>query len=860
MSSSTKRSSLILVAALAGTFGLVSPAIAVPGIPAAPITDPLPPPPGFPDDLTAIAHALDAEILQRSAAEPEASESPENTENRISPADPTNFEAIEADPGDYGIPASAERFRTEDGHVIPRPISGGVAAGAVRAGQEDFYTQQVLWESCDLFGAAADLQCAYVIVPLDYTDPTGSTIAIAVSKRKATSETPMGSIIVNPGGPGTPGVGLANAPMFDDLASRFDIVGFDPRGVGASVPVIRCESSQAADLQRQGTDELTSEQYDAIVEYNTNECYTNTAAEFGASDVIDQMGTVNVVKDLDIIRSVLGDSSLNFMGVGYGTTIAYEYARKFPDNIRAIVVDGAFDALANNPAEREKYAEFSPNAGLHPALAQIAGFQAKFEEFLNWCATTLEEECALVEPGDVTTTDSLLDRYQDLARAAWGGTTYATYDGRALSFADFTQATIMAMYSTDFWRALNTGLAQIKADPTSDFVLITLADIYAGRSELGTYALSTAAYPTIMCTDDGPKPGFNDDPDAQMEFLAEYFEAAPFLDPRTDAEPERGMVATQDQCTFYAERFTLPAARTLKAMPNTLTIATTSDLVSPVESGVMTAAALGGTLLIAATPNYSAFGTLECASDIVEEYFTTLRVPADITGAEATTKDIHSETVTGTECTVLRDFRPVTELESGAGEAGDTVTLRASGLVRGREYVASWKYGSIALSSDTSGTSTVAVPIPKNAEAGNHKIVLAPGIEGASDPTVRTSAILSVGASAGAAAEPAREAVEPAREEAAEQSASEQSASEIAAEAEEEGASQPDTPVEEESGPATLSLPEPEPEETADEAITTLPNSELGDTGVNVGKSIMIAFVLVALGGIGVFLMRKIES
>ena len=248
---------------------------------------------------------------------------------------------------------------------------------------------------------------------------------------------------------------------------------------------------------------------------------------------------------------------------------------------------------------------------------------------------------------------------------------------------------------------------------------MVLSDAYAGRDEDGTYSLDLAAFPTIWCTDSGPEPGFNDDVEGQIQFIKDYYAAAPFTDPRTDADPERGLEPSDDWCTYYEENFTLPTAETLRAMPNIL-VSTTYDSATPFDQGVVAAAAIGGTLLIAAGNDHTSYGGVECVTDVTNEYFRTLRVRADIPGTEGVrTKDVHSNLVTGNECTVTDEFRPVTALDSGEGEPGETLTLAAEGLVRNSEYVVDWQHGSLPLTASAEGDGDVEVTIPAAAEAGS---------------------------------------------------------------------------------------------------------------------------------------------
>lgn len=831
-----------LVAATLGVLALAGPAAAGGGGPSPAVhTDPLPPPPIPPGELEELAAELDLKMAEREA-EPSGEDSPARTFSVPDPApslvppDPTDFEDIEPDPAGYGIPDSAERFADDEGYLLPRPMTGGEAAGVVPEGLEEFYSQDLEWETCTDFGGpqgaegGPEVECAYVIAPLDYSDPEGQTIALAVSRVQATGGESAGTVLVNPGGPGSPGIDLPRAQIFADLNEDFTIAGFDPRGVGASLPMIRCQSNDAWDRQRQGSDELVSEDLNAVLQYNTEECYENTGGIFGVEDFIGHVGTVNVVQDLDLIRSVLGDRKLNYLGFSYGTSIGYEYARQFPDNIRALVIDGVVDVLENNPQEKAKYEEFQVGGAEDGTITQIAGFQATFEQFLSWCAG-LAEDCALYEDGAENEVDDLLARYQQLARAAWGGQTYETEDGRPLSFDDFNQATIMAMYTSDLWPALNVGLSEIQTAPTEDAWLMVLSDAYAGRDEDGTYSLDLAAFPTIWCTDSGPEPGFNDDVEGQIQFIKDYYAAAPFTDPRTDADPERGLEPSDDWCTYYEENFTLPTAETLRAMPNILTVSTTYDSATPFDQGVVAAAAIGGTLLIAAGNDHTSYGGVECVTDVTNEYFRTLRVRADIPGTEGVrTKDVHSNLVTGNECTVTDEFRPVTALDSGEGEPGETLTLAAEGLVRNSEYVVDWQHGSVPLTASAEGTGDVEVTIPAAAEAGSYDLVLTPGIAGENDPAIRAEATLQV---------------LPDQEPEPEPTATPTNTTE------------PEDPDPEEPGGGAGTDPGGDTEAGDSGDPDTGTDSDLSTTGVRVGTVAIIAVVVIAAGGAVYLISRR---
>lgn len=768
---------LTALGAVVGVLALTTPAAAS-GISGSGVSQALAPTPIPADELDSIVADVTTKMAaeeRSSSAGAEADPTPDPTPGPAAlpaPDDPTDIDLIEPDPVGYGIPPSAAQFAlTPDSaaqaggeepgrrdsrgaaYSIPRPAAGGGGAGAIPEGLESFYTQELTWEPCADFNGPTDLECTYVIAPLDYSAPQEETIAIAVSRAEATEGPATGTIMATPGGPGIGGIAFAGADQFAELNETFDIVGFDPRGVGASLPNIRCQSNDAWDRQRQGADALTSEDVDAIVQHNTSMCYRHSGPEFGIEDFLDHAGTVEAANDLDLVRSALGEAELNYLGFGYGASLGYEYSRQFPDNIRAVVMDGVIDPLTPIPQDTTEHTHVQVPGADTGTVARTARWQATFDQYLRWC-TDLGEQCALTGEGEAGGTSQLLQRYQELARAAWGGQTYAADDGRAISFDDFTNATLMALHDEELWPALNRGLAQIQQDPTNAEWLITLADHYAGRGENGSYTLARAAYPTISCLDSGTHSGSSSDADAQdsqdaqgaqREMLQEHYAAAPFADPRTEAEPDRGMTPRVDACMYYEETGSRPAAEALQAMPNTLTIAATDSPSTPLERGAVAANTVGGTLLIAAGTAPTSYGNTPCATSTANAYFRTLRVPTQFTGEEnVPTKDVESGLITGDECTVASQFRPQSELGSGAGAPGDTVTLDASGLVRGTEYVVDWKYASLPLTSDARGRSSIELPIPPDAEPGTYTLTLSPGLEEENDPAVYAKGSVTV--------------------------------------------------------------------------------------------------------------------
>src|SRR5690606_33600154 len=185
-----------------------------------------------------------------------------------------------------------------------------------------FYAQVPQWESCAGYVAPGEslppaAQCARIEVPIDYADPDGPTAQLALSRLRATGSK-IGSLLLNPGGPGMSGLSTATIGGGTPVAERFDRVGFDPRGVGASTPAVTCLTPQEADAERAETPEPSTPEGIAADEAENREYADRCMARTG-EDLLAHIGTREVVEDMDVIRAVLGDPKLNYLGYSYGT-------------------------------------------------------------------------------------------------------------------------------------------------------------------------------------------------------------------------------------------------------------------------------------------------------------------------------------------------------------------------------------------------------------------------------------------------------------------------------------------------------------------------------------------------------------
>ncbi|MGH4023538.1 MAG: alpha/beta hydrolase [Pseudonocardiaceae bacterium] len=482
----------------------------------------------------------------------------------------------------------------------------GASPGPVPPGLERFYRQQVKWEPCGPYATTdsdeasfqnAELQCTRVEVPVDYANPAGRTARLGVLRRAA--EDPgvrVGSLLINPGGPG--GSGMSTAASLSDsvagteLGQRFDLIGFDPRGIGASEPKVLCRTTAEQDAERLDLDLDTSPAGVAQTEKEEQE-YAALCSQRVGNDVLANSGTRDVARDMDVLRAVLGDAQLSYLGYSYGTRIGTEYAKQFPRNVRAMVLDGALD----------------PDEDLVDSLVnQGAGFQKSFDAFIKWCAE--QPKCWL---GD-TPKEQANQKFQETLRPL---TTQAMPVGnRKLSYTDATTGAVQALYSDQLWPLLDQGLTELAAGDGS--TLLTLADVYYQRGERG-YSGSEDAFVAVRCLDDPPV----NDPAKVLEADRRYRAAAPFLD---DGNPPS---AARDACSFWPVPPTgEPGEPKVDGLTRVLVVSTTGDPATPYEAGVELARQLDAYLLsFSGNQHTVALQGVTCVDQAVADYLIRLELP-----------------------------------------------------------------------------------------------------------------------------------------------------------------------------------------------------------------------------------------
>jgi pimeloyl-ACP methyl ester carboxylesterase len=488
--------------------------------------------------------------------------------------------------------------------------------GAVPPGLERFYSQDLSWGGCSAFAASLDdkdayadpgLQCAYLTVPLDYANPNGRVIKVGLLRRPASDlQHRIGSLAINPGGPGASGMSaaarLAKVVERNDLGQRFDFVGFDPRGVGSSEPRVVCQTPAERDAERLMNLNVDTSPAGVARTESHEKAENAKCVEHTGIDVLAHVGTREVVRDIDVMRSALGDERLTYLGYSYGTRIGATYAEVFSGNVRAMVLDGAVD-----PAQ-------DPVAHL---LGQARGFQRAFDTFAAWCAA--RADCALGQDNRQAANNfqarvrPLITRPADVS------------DGRKLSYTDATIGTVQALYLPILWEPLNRGLRELAQGHGN--ILMLLADIYYGRETDGTYSTTMDAFQAVLCVDNPPIKDRN----VARDVDAQYRKAAPFLD---SGQPPS---AALDNCAFWPVPPTGgPHRLQISGLPPVLVVSTTQDPATPYQAGVNLARELNGRVLTFEGTQHTVFlhGN-SCVDQAGISYLISLQLPAEGTQCKA---------------------------------------------------------------------------------------------------------------------------------------------------------------------------------------------------------------------------------
>ncbi|HEU4360310.1 MAG TPA: alpha/beta hydrolase [Mycobacterium sp.] len=454
------------------------------------------------------------------------------------------------------------------------------------------------WGSCTPFvDDISDIpaaRCTMVTVPVDYQRPAGEQAQLAVIRIPASGQR-LGSLLVNPGGPGASAVaaaaGLAGLLADSEITRHFDLVGFDPRGVGHSTPALRCRTDAEFDAYRRDPQVDFSPAGVAHIE-GLNQQVARACADRIGTSFLASVGTVSAARDMDVVRQALGDEQLNYLGFSYGTRLGTAYLEQFGDHVRAMVLDGAIDPTVS-PIEHD--------------VNQMAGFQQVFNDYATDCARS--PRCPLgADPAQAV---SAYRRLVDPLVATPG----QTIDPRGLSYGDAITGTVNALYNPRYWTYLTSGLRGLQRGTDADDLLV-LADDYLGRDEDGHYAGDQDAFDAIRCVD-APRPS---DPASWADADRRIRQAAPFLSYGTFTGN-----APRDLCVMWPVPATSAPHTTAPAAPGkAVVVSTTHDPATPYQAGVALARQLQAPLIsYEGTQHTVVFEADRCVDDTVQRYLIT---------------------------------------------------------------------------------------------------------------------------------------------------------------------------------------------------------------------------------------------
>ncbi len=441
------------------------------------------------------------------------------------------------------------------------------------------------WSACE-----SGLECAEMAVPLDHDDPGGETITLGLIRRPAEDPAKrIGSLLFNPGGPGGSAVEMVQQlPLPSELTDRFDIVGVDPRGVGES-SALDCHSylKDIYDADPTMEDEADVDRYLEVSQKFVDECESKYA------ELLPHLGTVDVAKDMDLVRAALGDEQLSYVGYSYGTSIGQQYARLYPERVRALVLDGVVDP---------------DSTGLEAAADQARGFDRALDAFVEGCGNG---ECGL--EGDAN------EAIKAVLAASEKAPIPSAVADRPATPGVVSLALAQALYSEFLWpdlgRALEDGLA---GDGSG---LVDLADYYLGSDGSGGYDSGFEIYFAVSCLDSQ----WPSEPDQVLDEAKVVGERYP--------EIGEALVNDYVRCALWPTppEPLEPIPSDIEGLDPIVFISTTGDPATPYESGVRVAERTPGARLITNEgEGHTIFAQGKpCVDDAVVAYLVDLELPED---------------------------------------------------------------------------------------------------------------------------------------------------------------------------------------------------------------------------------------
>lgn len=487
-------------------------------------------------------------------------------------------------------PASSAPASSGAGPESPEPAAPPLRPlpRAVPAALEPYYDQQLSWRGC----GPEDFRCATLTVPLDYAEPgAAGDLELALTRVPATGPGErIGSLLVNPGGPGASAIGYvqgyAGTGLPAPVRARYDIVGFDPRGTAGSSPV-QCLPGEEMDAHT-----LTDRTPDSAAE---TAALLDAFEEFGEGclerhgELLEHISTTETARDMDILRAVLGDERLHYYGASYGTELGAVYAGLFPQRAGRLVLDAAVDPrLPSLVTDRE----------------QAGGFETAFRSFAGDC--TSRDDCPLGTDGP----DDASRRLRDFFAATDADPLPTGEDSRPLTESLATTGVVYGLYAEALWPRLRQALTSA-LDDGDGTALLEMSDAYNERDDDGSYGTIMFAFPAISCLD---SPAALTGPDAVEAALPSFEDASPTFG--------RDFAWATLLCHAWpVEPTGHPVTVRATGSPDILVIGTTRDPATPYAWAEGLAGQLdSGVLLTHEGDGHGAYGGDDCVNTAVNRY------------------------------------------------------------------------------------------------------------------------------------------------------------------------------------------------------------------------------------------------
>jgi pimeloyl-ACP methyl ester carboxylesterase len=438
------------------------------------------------------------------------------------------------------------------------------------------------------------VECGNIEVPFDYSDPDQGSFVLYVKKHNAASPADrIGSMMVNPGGPGFGGSSLADDAEYyfsQDLIDRFDIIAWDPRGTGESTPAVNCVDTFDEYFGLDSPPETPAEKQALI---DASQAFNDKCAE-NSGTILPYISTKASAQDINSLRLALGEEKVSFFGFSYGSELGTTWATMFPETVRAIVVDGAVD----------------PNASsIQEGMAQAKGFEGQLATFLKQCSE--RTTCEFHNDGDA---EAAFDK---LVLDIDAKPLDVSKDRTPVTQGVLFTAVAQAMYSDYYWPQLSEALSAAQGGDGKG--ILQLYDDYYQRNEDGTYGNDLEAFLAISCLDD-PGASSTEEVDSHIE---DFITAAPRLG---------GNFAYGYSCALWPVKQAAKVNITGKGAGPIVVVGTTGDAATPLSSTRKMAQGLEQGILIVVDANqHTGYGANSCVVKAVDEYLIKLTVPANET-------------------------------------------------------------------------------------------------------------------------------------------------------------------------------------------------------------------------------------